>query len=57
MPRQQPAAAPRTFQDLIFTLETYWARRGCVVLQPYDMEVGAVTFPTATFLRALGPEA
>ena len=56
MPRQQPAAAPRTFQDLIFTLETYWARRGCVVLQPYDMEVGAGTFHTATFLRALGPE-
>ncbi len=45
-----------TFQELIFTLERYWADYGCVVLQPYDMEVGAGTFHTATFLRALGPE-
>jgi glycyl-tRNA synthetase alpha chain len=48
--------APRTFQDLIFTLERYWANEGCVILQPYDMEVGAGTFHTATFLRAVGPE-
>jgi glycyl-tRNA synthetase alpha chain len=45
-----------TFQELIFALEQYWARRGCVILQPLDLEVGAGTFHTATFLRALGPE-
>lgn len=45
-----------TFQALILTLQNYWASRGCVVLQPYDMEVGAGTFHTATFLRALTPE-
>jgi glycyl-tRNA synthetase alpha chain len=45
-----------TFQDLILTLQHYWAAQGCVLLQPYDMEVGAGTFHTATFLRALGPE-
>jgi glycyl-tRNA synthetase alpha chain len=45
-----------TFQELIFKLERYWAEQGCVILQPYDMEVGAGTFHTATFLRALGPE-
>lgn len=49
--------APRTFQDLIFALQTYWAKQGCVVLQPYDMEMGAGTFHADTFLRALGPEA
>jgi glycyl-tRNA synthetase alpha chain len=48
--------APRTFQELIFALEKYWASRGCLILQPYDMEVGAGTFHTATFLRAVGPE-
>src|ERR1700722_20985246 len=47
---------PRTFQDLIFTLQRFWSERGCVILQPYDMEVGAGTFHTATFLRAIGPE-
>lgn len=45
-----------TFQGLVFALETYWAEHGCVILQPYDMEVGAGTFHTATFLRAIGPE-
>ncbi len=45
-----------TFQDLIFTLEHFWAARGCVVMQPYDMEVGAGTFHPATFLRSIGPE-
>lgn len=45
-----------TFQGLIFALEHYWASQGCVVLQPYDMEVGAGTFHSATFLRAIGPE-
>jgi glycyl-tRNA synthetase alpha chain len=45
-----------TFQGLIFALEHYWAQQGCVVLQPYDMEVGAGTFHPATFLRSIGPE-
>ncbi len=45
-----------TFQGLILALQQYWAEQGCVVLQPYDMEVGAGTFHTATFLRAIGPE-
>jgi glycyl-tRNA synthetase alpha chain len=53
MPLGQP---PRTFQDLIFALQKYWADQGCVILQPYDMEMGAGTFHTATFLRAIGPE-
>jgi len=48
--------APRTFQELIFALQRYWAGHGCVILQPYDMEMGAGTFHTATFLRAIGPE-
>jgi glycyl-tRNA synthetase alpha chain len=47
---------PPTFQDVILALQRYWAEQGCVLLQPYDMEVGAGTFHTATFLRALGPE-
>ena len=46
----------KTFQGLIFALEQYWAEQGCVILQPYDMEVGAGTFHTATFLRSIGPE-
>lgn len=45
-----------TFQDLILALQTYWAERGCVIMQPLDMEVGAGTFHPATFLRAIGPE-
>ena len=45
-----------TFQSLILSLQSFWAERGCVVLQPYDMEVGAGTFHPATTLRALGPE-
>jgi glycyl-tRNA synthetase alpha chain len=47
---------PRTFQELVLALQNYWAGQGCVLLQPYDMEMGAGTFHTATFLRALGPE-
>jgi len=47
---------PRTFQELIFALQQYWSDQGCIVLQPYDMEMGAGTFHTATFLRAIGPE-
>ena len=45
-----------TFQQLILRLNDFWDRQGCVLLQPYDMEVGAGTFHTATFLRAIGPE-
>lgn len=45
-----------TFQGLIFALQEYWAEKGCVVLQPLDIEVGAGTFHPATFLRAIGPE-
>ena len=45
-----------TFQGLILALQDYWSVQGCVLLQPYDMEVGAGTFHTATFLRAVGPE-
>jgi glycyl-tRNA synthetase alpha chain len=46
----------QTFQQLILALQNYWNGQGCVLLQPYDVEVGAGTFHTATFLRALGPE-
>lgn len=46
---------PRSFQEIILRLQTYWAAKGCAVLQPYDMEVGAGTFHPATTLRALGP--
>jgi len=49
-----PAAAPRSFQEIILRLQTYWAAQGCAILQPYDMEVGAGTFHPATTLRALG---
>jgi len=45
-----------SFQGLILTLQHYWAERGCVILQPYDMEVGAGTFHPATTLRSLGPD-
>jgi len=45
-----------TFQGLIFALQNYWAKQGCVIMQPYDMEMGAGTFHTATFLRSIGPE-
>mgnify|MGYP003341965022 CR=1 FL=1 len=47
---------PKCFQELILTLQEYWARQGCAILQPYDMEMGAGTFHTATTLRALGPK-
>jgi glycyl-tRNA synthetase alpha chain len=45
-----------TFQQIILRLQDYWDRQGCALLQPYDMEVGAGTFHTATFLRSIGPE-
>src|SRR5436190_3014751 len=47
---------PGTFQDIILTLQQFWASQDCVILQPLDMEVGAGTFHPATFLRAIGPE-
>jgi glycyl-tRNA synthetase alpha chain len=47
---------PATFQELLFALQHFWSARGCVILQPYDMEVGAGTFHSATFLRSIGPE-
>ena len=52
-------AAPKglTFQDLLLTLEEYWASRDCVLQQPYDVEVGAGTMHPETFLRVLGPDA
>ncbi|WP_252177756.1 glycine--tRNA ligase subunit alpha [Endozoicomonas sp. 4G] len=46
----------KTFQGLILALQQFWARQGCVIMQPLDMEVGAGTFHPATFLRAIGPE-
>ena len=47
---------PPTFQELILKLQQFWANEGCVILQPYDMPMGAGTFHPATFLRAVGPE-
>ena len=47
---------PESFQELIFSLQTYWGSKGCIINQPYDMEMGAGTFHPATFLRAIGPE-
>ncbi len=47
--------SPLTFQDLILTLQKFWAEKGCLILQPYDVEMGAGTFHPATTLRALGP--
>ena len=52
----QTAPADTCFQSLILKLHAYWAQQGCVILQPYDMEVGAGTFHPATTLRALGPD-
>ncbi|HEV7232643.1 MAG TPA: glycine--tRNA ligase subunit alpha [Sphingorhabdus sp.] len=49
-------SGPLSFQDLILTLHDYWGRQGCVILQPYDMRMGAGTFHPATTLRALGPD-
>ena len=55
--KSTPALRPKeAFQDLILTLQQFWGAQGCVVLQPYDMEVGAGTFHPATTLRALGPK-
>lgn len=51
----QEQEKPRSFQEVILRLQSYWAARGCAILQPYDMEVGAGTFHPATTLRSLGP--
>ena len=50
------ANRPPSFQDLILKLERFWADQGCIILQPYDMEMGAGTFHPATTLRSLGPK-
>ena len=50
------STSPLNFQQLILALSSYWADQGCVLVQPYDLEVGAGTFNPSTFLRALGPE-
>ena len=47
---------PLSFQDMILALHAYWSRQGCVILQPYDVEVGAGTLHPMTVLRALGPK-
>jgi glycyl-tRNA synthetase alpha chain len=56
MPTVSSLRPRESFQDLILTLQQFWGAQGCVVLQPYDMEVGAGTFHPATTLRALGPK-
>ncbi|MCF6354941.1 MAG: glycine--tRNA ligase subunit alpha [Candidatus Polarisedimenticolaceae bacterium] len=58
MNRQADATQPdvSTFQGLIFALQQFWADQGCVILQPYDIEMGAGTFHSATFLHSIGPE-
>ena len=48
--------ASASFQNLIFKLQAFWAEKGCAVMQPFDMEIGAGTFHPATFLRSIGPE-
>ena len=55
MKKDKPPAL-LTFQDLILELQQFWASQGCVIVQPYDMQMGAGTFHPATFLRAVGPE-
>src|SRR5437660_8865155 len=49
-------ASPPTFQEVILRLQTFWAERGCVLQQPYDVEAGAGTMAPETFLRVLGPK-
>ena len=51
----RPGSKP-SFQQIILRLQNFWDEHGCALLQPYDIEVGAGTFHTATFLRAIGPE-
>jgi len=56
LPRDGETGNRMTFQELILALERFWANKGCLILQPYDVEVGAGTMNPATFLRVLGPE-
>ena len=56
MPKNEKPIIATNFQSLILILQNYWAKQGCVILQPYDMEVGAGTFHPATTLRSLGPD-
>ena len=56
MTNNSETSRPANFQELLGSLQAFWARHGCVILQPYDMEMGAGTFHPATFLRAIGPE-
>ena len=56
MPKNEKSVIAKDFQSLILILQNYWAKQGCVILQPYDMEVGAGTFHPATTLRSLGPD-
>ena len=46
----------QSFQDIVFKLKQYWAERGCIIQEPYDVEVGAGTMCPETFLRVLGPD-
>jgi len=55
-PKKSAKPRPPSFQDLILKLERFWADQGCVILQPYDLEMGAATFHPATALRSLGPK-
>ncbi len=54
--KKRPRRNGSSFQSLILDLQAFWAGKGCVILQPYDMQMGAGTFHPATTLRALGPE-
>jgi len=54
--QKEVSGSQLSFQQLIFELQQYWSGQGCVIVQPYDMEMGAGTFHPATFLRAIGPE-
>ena len=56
MPESQSKSSFVSFQDLIKRLQNFWASYGCIIEQPYDMEIGAATFHPTTFLRAIGPE-
>ena len=56
VPERDPERDVTTFQGMVRTLQDYWSSKGCIVQQPYDMEMGAGTFHSSTFLRALGPE-
>ncbi len=51
-----PRIKKKSFQEIIFNLQVFWAKQGCLILQPYDMEVGAGTFHPATALRSIGPD-